>query len=181
MRIELRAAPIIGIKRLDKITKHSAAVYPLEAYGILLGAASPVVLMVALPVGQTTRWDDPSDRFALIDRAVPIAAKTAAEFNMSVLGLYHSHCDRIHDSPLLAVPACFADILTVIKPVWGGEAQLYVAAFHLRNQSWRRNELPRIYLPRNRHINVRRIQSSWTRVWGPVEYRRSYDNQSNVT
>jgi len=48
---------------MSRIAKHGLNVSPLEAYGFLLGRAQPLVAHCALPVGKTSHWYDPSDRF----------------------------------------------------------------------------------------------------------------------
>ena len=102
-------------KEIGKIIRHAGAVYPLEAYGFLVGDLESTTIVSALPVSKTCRWYDFSDRFASIDSALPIAKTVAESFGLDVLGVYHSFYDFRGDSPIHDVPERFSQGVVCIK------------------------------------------------------------------
>jgi len=66
---------------------------PWKLMGLLVGTNEPPCVYAALPVGQTTQWGDPSDRFRLLPSAFEVAMKLTISLQMEMLGLYHSHSE----------------------------------------------------------------------------------------
>jgi hypothetical protein len=149
----------------------------LEAYGFLLGFASPPTIVVGLPVGKTSEWYDPSDRFARIAAASESARSLAASLRFEVMGLYHSRNNDPTEktpSPITAVPQEFADGYICIKTIWGGEIGLLAMEFHYRATVWYSHELPKQRMPELPRFNPRRIHSSWRRLWPHVDYDNGF-------
>lgn len=67
----------ISGRALSRMSAHGVNVYPLEAFGILLGAKDTgdggADILAALPVGKTERWHEPDGRLAGIGRALASA------------------------------------------------------------------------------------------------------------
>jgi proteasome lid subunit RPN8/RPN11 len=169
---------IFSRKALSKIGKHSANVYPLEAYGLLLGTNQPSYVYAALPVGQTARYGDPVDRFHLIPSAFEVAQKLISSLQMEISGLYHSHAEITTPSPLDFVPAQFIDCPVLILPVWGGEL-LFMSHLYRHDplKGWQEQDANKTTpTERSMRFNPKRIGTLWNRLWGVVEYHRSYQN-----
>jgi hypothetical protein len=174
--------PILADKGLRKIPRHSGAVYPLEAYGFLLGFASPATLTAALPVGKTSRWRDFSDRFGRLSAALQPAHTLAASLDFEIMGVYHSHSGDYTDvSPLAVVPSEFRDTHICIKPISGGEVDLWPLQFHYRGNRWYASDLPKEHLPRLPRFNPRRIHSAWMRLWHEIDYSNGFNTEQSLT
>jgi proteasome lid subunit RPN8/RPN11 len=109
-------------KAMSKITKHSLNVYPLEAYGFLIGVHSEHVIYAALPVGETTQFYEPQTRFLQLDAALAPAIELASSHKLCVIGISHSDSGGHPDSPesevdpILQVPSKWRDKLVLVSP-----------------------------------------------------------------
>lgn len=164
---ELKYSP----KGLGKLIRHSGAVYPLEAYGILIGEKNSNTLVAALPVSKTARWHDFTDRFALIEEALPSAVEVAQLFRLEVLGVYHSFYNFCCASPIHDVPERFRGSIVCIKDVSGGELDLFSYRFYFGGKEVHARKAPPSYSPDR---NPRRIHSSWISHWGLIDYDNGY-------
>jgi hypothetical protein len=77
---------------LVKIGKHAWNVFPLEAFGYLLGRDTDNTIYAALPCSKTANWYKFEDRWHGIERDIDQAIATAKLFDLSVIGCYAS-CD----------------------------------------------------------------------------------------
>jgi proteasome lid subunit RPN8/RPN11 len=161
-------------KGLGKIIRHSGAVYPLEAYGFLLGEPQSSTIVTALPVGKTTKWYDFSDRFSRIEEGHDIAHDVARAFELEVIGVYHSYYGYRCDSPIFDVPEKFRDGVVCIKEVSGGDLDLWPYGFYVAGREVLAGKL---VLPNSPMRNPRRIHSSWVARWGAIDYSNGYEEQ----
>jgi hypothetical protein len=77
-----------------KIGKHAWHVYPLEAFGYLLGNSERNEVLVALPYSKTSRWYVYDDRWIGIEEQLPKAEHAASDFGLDVVGFYCSTADH---------------------------------------------------------------------------------------
>lgn len=70
-----------------KLMRHGWNVYPLEAFGFLLGTASPPCVHAALPASKTAHWDSHDDRWNGLEERRTIADEVAALFGLQVVGV----------------------------------------------------------------------------------------------
>jgi proteasome lid subunit RPN8/RPN11 len=167
---QLRYSP----KGLGKIIRHSGAVYPLEAYGFLLGEVHSSTIVTALPVGKTTKWYDFSDRFMRIEEGHSLALDVACAFQLAVIGVYHSHYGFQCESPIFDVPERYRDAVVCIKDVSGGELDLWGYDFYIAG---REASAGKVVLPNSPLRNPRRIHSLWVTQWGAIDYDNGYKDQ----
>lgn len=161
-------------KGLGKFIRHSGAVFPLEAYGFLLGEKLSANIVTAIPVGKTTKWYDYSDRFGRIENALNLACDVSSEFDLEVVGVYHSHSDCRCDSPLNAVPENFKNAVTCIKDVSGGDLDIWPCRFYIAG---REVTARKVSLPNSPKRNPRRIHSAWISSWGAIDYDNGYEQE----
>jgi hypothetical protein len=165
-------------KALAKVAKHSVSVFPLEAYGFLIGTLEMVY--AALPVSKTSKWHDASDRFADLESAYEKAIILAKEYEIVVPAIYHSHSsDHLGESPITSVPLIFQDKLVYIKPVNGGELLYMSRAYHINQKGeWEECEFtkltPKGITPKT---NSKRMLAKWNKMWGTVDYGNNHETE----
>lgn len=81
---------ILSREALGKIGRHAWNVYPLEAFGYLLGRTESVQIFAALPCTKTLRWNGYADRWTRISEHLDVAQNTAARFDLEIVGFYGS-------------------------------------------------------------------------------------------
>lgn len=81
---------ILSREALGKIGRHAWNVYPLEAFGYLLGRTENAQILVALPCTKTLRWNEYADRWTGISEHLDVAQNTAAQFDLEIVGFYGS-------------------------------------------------------------------------------------------
>jgi len=174
---------ILARAAMSRIAKHGLNVAPLEAYGFLLGKAQPLIVNCALPVGKTSRWFDPSDRFALLPNALEPAVGVAEAVELEVVGVYHTdyggHADfpGSRANPVDRVPTVFRDRLLVMLSTWGHELIFMPRVYlYTEAQGWQEQEFKkmpfRVETPR---LNPRRILQRWRSAWGPPDLSNNAD------
>ena len=70
-----------------KLMRHGWNVYPLEAFGLLLGTTTPPCVHAALPTTKTAHWDSHADRWNGLVEKRPVADEVAALFGFQVVGV----------------------------------------------------------------------------------------------
>ncbi len=163
---------------LAKIAKHGVNVFPLEAYGFLLGTSE--MIYAALPVGKTSKWHDAADRFADLETANDLAESLAGEYEMMVPAIYHSHSsDRIKESPISNVPSMFEDKIVYISNVRGNELLFKSYAYcNNSNGEWTECEFTKLMLPDiTSKTNPKRIMSRWNKLWKVVDYGNNHETE----
>ena len=83
----------ISRRAIARVARHGLHVYPLEAYGLLVGEpmepkATSVQVFAVIPVGKTEHWYDPAGRFAGVSLAFVKAAATFATWGLAPIGMY---------------------------------------------------------------------------------------------
>ena len=66
-----------------KIGKHAWNVFPLEAFGFLLGCSAENTVYAALPCSKTRRWHEFDDRWTGIEENIEKAHSVARRFTKS--------------------------------------------------------------------------------------------------
>lgn len=154
----------ISYKASSKVRKHGLHVYPLEAYGFLIGSLSFKVVYAVLPVGKTTFWYDPSDRYVGLAQALEPARDFAGSHQLSVLGVYHTSAGDSGSEahPIAHVPPRHRDGLVLITPTYGGESiwahRLYEYA---RQGDWQQCEFQKGRRSLEPRLNARRLMQGW--------------------
>lgn len=171
----------ISRKATSKVTKHGLNVYPLEAYGFLIGTPAPAFIYAALPAGKTSRWYEPVDRFYVLEQGYGLAKEFAKGIGLSLIGIYHTGVsdERPHISPLQAVPANYRHLFVLITPTLGGESIWRHNLYQWESgRGWQECDF-KIVLPRatDPGLNARRIRHQWLSVWGPIDYSNNYETE----
>lgn len=169
-------------KANSKVARHGLNVYPLEAFGLLIGMRSPTLLHTVLPVGKTMHWYDTSDRFLGLNQAASVAAGMLAARDLEVVGVYHTfsggHPDfeRSELNPISQVPPELRDCLVLIRPLFGGESD-YMSSLYAFNRKVGWAEVD--YELTAHHgieprLNPRRIHHDWLALWGQIDYGNNW-------
>jgi proteasome lid subunit RPN8/RPN11 len=77
----------------EAIRRHARDTYPHECCGALIGYAEPPLILVALPLPNTTE-EGPRRRFLIRPTDYREAEQAARAGELSLLGFYHSHPDH---------------------------------------------------------------------------------------
>jgi hypothetical protein len=73
-----------------KVGRHAWNVYPLEAFGFLIGRSSEQAVYAALPCSKTQNWHAFEDRWNGIAENLDKALIVASQFDLEVVGYYAS-------------------------------------------------------------------------------------------
>lgn len=168
----------IRSKARARISALGVNVYPLEAFGLLLGVhgtdLEPALVVASLPVGKTRCWQVPEGRFERIEEAVVMAREVFFPLGFQPVGLF---CTR-HD---FATTFTWSDIedaarragslpWVLAQSVAGGERIWRPAVRHLVDGTWVDAALEADWLPRTEPAyNPRRLLRRWTRAWGVLD------------
>lgn len=158
-----------------KVGKHAWNVFPLEAFGFLLGSKVDGVVYAALPCSKTQRRNEFLDRWIGIDDNIDKARTVAKLFDMDVVGFYAStdgfDPDSLHHFPIHP----FIDNTSMkLLMVYGTICcpQHSMAAFRYNNRWLKRDE--DYVVPRGKRISdsisQKRILTEWHRIYGAVDY-----------
>jgi|GEM_PF-2286954 len=158
-----------------KLMRHGWNVYPLEAFGFLLGTENPPCVHAALPTSKTARWDSHADRWNALQERRPVADELAALFGLQVVGVYATH---EHGDKLQPFPAVFADGIIITYSFFEGtnEAGVHGAALHapgIGRGDWELSRGKRL-LP---EFNHRRVLSAWCARVGLIDYSNNYETE----
>jgi hypothetical protein len=155
--------------------RHGWNVYPLEAFGFLLGTVDPPCVHAALPTSKTTHWDSHADRWNGLVEKRTVADEVAALFGLQVVGVYATHELGAELHPL---PAAFADGIVITYAFdWGtNEAGVRGSALHapgVGRGGWELSHGKRL-LP---EFNHRRVLAAWCARVGPIDYSNHYETE----
>jgi hypothetical protein len=157
------------------VGKHAWNVFPLEAFGFLLGSKAKSEVYAALPCSKTKCWHVFDDRWAGIEENHDKACAVAALFNMEVVGLYAS-AEIFGDKDTNQFP-----IPTFIEKTSMKLFLLY-QTLCCPGHSWCSYKYGHRWLERDKNyvvprgirirkeINQKRILKEWHRVFGGVEW-----------
>jgi hypothetical protein len=158
-----------------KLMRHGWNVYPLEAFGFLLGTIEPPCVCAALPTSKTAHWDSHSDRWNALQERRPVADELAAIFGLQVVGVYATH---EHGDKLQPLPAVFADGIVITYAFFEGtnEAGVHGAALHapgISRGDWELSRGKRL----SPDFNQRRVLTAWCARVGPIDYSNNYETE----
>lgn len=169
----------------NKVARHGLNVYPLEAFGLLVGTGSPTLVHTVLPVGKTMHWYATSDRFLGLNQAAIVAAGMLAQRNLEVIGVYHTFAGGHSDfegsdvNPICQVPAELRDCIVLVRPLHGGES-FYMSSIYTfnREEGWAEVESKLIsYHEADPRLNPKRIHRDWLAVWGQIDYGNNWQTE----
>jgi len=173
----------ISRRAIAHVARHGLNVYPLEAYGLLVGepmeqgAVSARVLAV-LPVGKTEQWEDPAGRFARISLAVDKAAATFATWGLAPIGTYctlYSSSGDYYDQVLGTAPHIDTAPWLILRGVDGGETIWGFGGYQFLAGGWREAECRVVSVRVDQlHRNPKRVAIEWNRAWGVLDYGNNY-------
>lgn len=155
-----------------KVGRHAWNVFPLEAFGFLLGSKADEEVYAALPCSKTRRWYKFDDRWTGIYDNLDKARFVGRAFNMDVVGLYASTDSDHHDG--FPIPACIRstcmELLMLYQTVCCPQCS-WVS--YKRDNRWLIRDEDYV-VPRGKRIrdsiNQKRILKEWRRVHGAVDY-----------
>ncbi len=167
-----------------RISAFGASVYPLEAFGLLLGThgtdLEPALVVAPLPVGTTRHWREPEGRFERVEEAVGIAREVFFPLGFQPVGVFCTHYDFSTASTWSDIEdaACRAGGLpwVLAQSVAGGERVWCPAVRHLVDGAWVDATLEADRLPRTEpEYNPRRLLQRWTRAWEVMDYGNDHE------
>lgn len=163
---------ILSRETVVRIARHAWHVYSQEAFGYLLGAPDGASIHAALPCSRTHDWQTRAGRWNGIERHLPAAEATAAQFELAVVGLYRSCCADSYPlsserpDPLRSI----SRLLLVYRPHCCKSCS-YHALFRGDTPLDPRSDYA---VPAGRRadpqLNGRRIHQDWRRRFGPIDY-----------
>lgn len=173
-------------KALSRITTHGLNVYPLEAFGILLGTKAAgeagADVLAALPVGKTERWYEPDGRFSSIGQALAMALSLFGSWQLHPIGLYCTLPDILHNEvDFLATVPRSAELVwprLLLRATYGGESIFGARALRWNGVSWEDEDIT-VVSPLVDRIerNPRRVMVAWNRAWGILDYGNRHETE----
>jgi hypothetical protein len=171
----------VSREALVKLAKHSWNLYPLEAFGYLLGSSADNAIYAALPCSKTRRWYEYGDRWNGIMRQADKAASVARHFGLELVGAYASLYPHTDDSGKIeaypAPPALATSgmdvVLNYCMLCCRGCSSFRITQHGqplIRNEDYVVTPGKRL----TRTINQRRILQEWGKVVGPIDYSNGY-------
>jgi hypothetical protein len=169
----------ISRKAISKTAKHGLNVYPLEAFGLLIGSTERNCIYAALPAGKTEHWNAINERYVGIEKELETGKKFAQSLSLDILGVYHTSSGNYDVTPIDNPPDFLKGIYILIKYCDGGESILGENIYSW-NGKWESLDY-RIFSKRNgsKELNPRRIISSWLAVWGEIDYGNNHLKELN--
>jgi len=158
-----------------KVGKHAWNVFPLEAFGFLLGSGADSAVYAALPCSKTRRWREFEDRWTGIADNIEKARTVAKLFDMEVIGFYASTdnfgSDSLDNFPMPPfISSASMELVMLYRMICC--PQCSQASYKYDNRWLKRDE--DYVVPRGRRINdsisQKRILKEWHRVYGTVDY-----------
>ena len=166
---------LVSQEAVRKLMRHGWNVYPLEAFGFLLGTANPPCVYAALPTSKTAQWDSHADRWNALQERRTIADEVATRFGLQVVGVYATH--EVGDN-LQSFPAAFAaGIVITYSFDWGTNPNgVFRAVLHapgVGRDDWELSRGKRL----SPEFNQRRILAAWRARVGPIDYSNNYKTE----
>ncbi|MDZ4200964.1 MAG: hypothetical protein U1C96_02335 [Gallionella sp.] len=158
-----------------KVGRHAWNVYPLEAFGFLLGRSAENTVYAALPSSKTRRWHEFGDRWTGIEENIEKARAVARLFDMEVAGFYAStnafdpiDRDDFPIPPLIANSSM--EVFMLYQAICCPSCSW--ASFKCGNR-WLKDGEDYV-VPRGKRIddsiNQKRILTEWRKVFGAADY-----------
>jgi hypothetical protein len=162
-----------------KVGRHAWNVYPLEAFGLLLGRKADREVYAALPCSKTQRGDKFEDRWTGIYDNIEKAFSVGRLFNLDVVGSYASTKSSNHtDFPVPPIKSTSMELVMLYQTICCPKCSWY--SFKYDNQWLIRDEDYVVPCGKriSNSINQKRILKEWRRVYGPVDYsNRGHDER----
>lgn len=165
----------------NKISRHAWNVYPLEAFGYLLGKREDETIYAALPCSKTRVWRRFDDRWNGILENLALAQCIADRFELEWVGLYGSTdiFQRIEGYP---IPECIQQssmrAFALYRMICCPKCSALLAKRDISSSSAFSEKEYRLS-PGKRctiSLNQKRILKEWRREFGAIDY----SNQSAV-
>lgn len=162
-----------------KVGKHAWHVFPLEAFGYLLGRyeAGELTVYAALPCSKTLHWDEYDDRWNGIDKHLEMARSVGGKFDLGIVGLYATteDCDRA----IYPLPKCFFNQKTELLLLYHARCCRSCSNISLRRNGHWRWFFEEGVICRGKRIsdtlNQKKIMKQWLKVYGSVDYSNGYE------
>jgi hypothetical protein len=171
----------VSREALVKLAKHSWNLYPLEAFGYLLGSSADNVIYAALPCSKTQRWYEYGDRWNGIAQHADKAASVARRFGLELVGVYASFYAYADDSGDMedypAPPALATSGMGVMLNYYMlccRSCSLFRITQHGQPLTYGDDYVLTREKRLTRTINQRRILQEWRKVFGPIDYSNGY-------
>lgn len=165
MLIISREAPI-------KVGRHAWNVFPLEAFGFLLGREANKEIYAALPHSKTKYWYKYEDRWAGVYNDIEKARFVGNLFNLDVVGFYASTDfggrDDFPIPPFIKNTSMELILLyqTICCPQCSWLSYKYNNKWLIRGEDYVVSHGKRI----SNSINQKRILKEWNKVYGVIDY-----------
>ncbi len=158
-----------------KVGKHAWNVFPLEAFGFLLGSKTDGAVYAALPCSKTQRQNEFEDRWIGIEDNLEKARTVSKLFNMDVVGFYAStdgfdpDCLNHFPIPSFIENTCMK-LLMVYEVVHCPSCSSI--SYKYGNRWLKRGE--DYIVPHGKRVSdsicQKRILTEWRKVYGLVDY-----------
>ncbi len=156
-----------------KVGKHAWNVFPLEAFGFLLGSKADSAVYAALPCSKTQRWGIFEDRWSGIEGNIEKARSVAKIFDMDVVGFYAS-TDIDNSRENFPIPSFIENTSMKLLMVYGTNCcPGHSWASYKYDNRWLKRDEDYVVPPGKRisdSISQKRILTEWHRVYGVVDY-----------
>lgn len=159
----------------NKISRHAWNVYPLEAFGYLLGKREDETIYAALPCSKTRFWDRFDDRWNGILEHLALAQRIADRFDLEWVGLYAS-TDGFEITEEYPLPDCIQQSSMQVFALFSMICCPKCSSLQVkRYSSWPSACSEEGYLlSRGRRctisLNQKRIIKEWRRQFGDIDY-----------
>lgn len=167
---------VISREAIVKAGKHAWNVYPLEAFGYLLGKMAEKTIYAALPCSKTLWWYEYADRWNGIAENLEKAQEVARLFSLEVIGFYAS-TEGWQDGEYPG-PDFSNDSSQVFMIYHAIHCPACSQCSFKHNGQWlkyRNEHFAVCHGKRLTHdINQKRILKEWRRVYGAVDYSNRY-------
>ncbi|OGR03815.1 MAG: hypothetical protein A2511_05555 [Deltaproteobacteria bacterium RIFOXYD12_FULL_50_9] len=157
-----------------KIGKHAWAVYPLEAFGYLLGTMMDMRVYAVLPYSKTSQWDEYADRWLGIEEHLDQARAVGSTFDLEVVGFYTSTETGAAGYP---IPTAIMNAQRIVL-IYGCLCCPSCSGIAIRHHDrWLRRGEGFTVSPGKRissGMNQKRVLKEWRKVHGPIDYSNGW-------
>ncbi|WP_295456168.1 hypothetical protein [uncultured Thiodictyon sp.] len=153
-----------------KVSRHAWNVFPLEAFGYLLGKTRDYEIYAALPFSKTQYWGKYDDRWSVVPESIDKARMVGQLFALDVVGFYASTDVTQRDSFPLPSFGRFADIVMLYQTICCPSCSW---CSYFKDGRWLTPDEDYV-TPHGRRIrpeiNQKRILKAWRMIHGPIDY-----------
>ena len=165
---------VISREVVVKIKKHGWNVYPLEAFGFLMGNADRTCIDACLPVSKSQRWYVNDQRWTRLEEKLQVAQNFAFQYEKSIVGVYIASDVLMNAEPainawmrenglcLLHYNLQCCDQCSLIRTIIGADGQ--------RIDCWDIAQGIRL----NNEFNQKRVLQNWFKTIGHLDYSNGY-------